>query len=190
MARTCRRSSRRPDSIDLVDLFIAFEVDRSITFTRPQLIGIMSNAEWSVVLDAFYENELRIEPIPLHEYPGDDSISDHTGLQFLADNTGLTMREIWSELTFLEEVGLIEKIVSNSGIYIGLTEKGFEVAHEREHTESQQEISRKSARLSAYLVLAIALQVVLQIISQQNWESVAIGVLVVLVILLVWTELR
>lgn len=150
----------------------------------------MDEPNWAIVLQALHEGELAT---------GQEmgTGKGHTKYQiddFSISETGLSEGETEDALEYLDNCGLITKYEihseEDSRLVGGLTEKGFDVAHERELTKSQHETSKRSARLSGLLVLAIIIQTSVSFVSTEtDIISAVFGGLAILA-LLGWLSLE
>jgi len=153
----------------------------------------MNEPDWAKVLEYFYqERNVDIqfyEGLPPNEL---DAIK----------NSDIDQDSLEEILFHMEEIGLLEykevpvSVATQEGNHettsanFTLSEKGFEVAHEREITKSQQETNRSSARLSAYLVVAIILQSLISITQLEGgWEVVLLSLIILGLVFVVFIEL-
>jgi len=119
----------------------------------------MAEARWAKVLQVVYENE-------------------DTGRSRLPEELGLDAGGRGEALEFLARHGLIEG--TDAPV---LTEKGFEVARQREMQRSQFEMNMFLAAFTFVLSLAIVVQAVSQLLAYGVTGQVAGGGLVVLTVI-------
>ncbi|MDZ7689198.1 MAG: hypothetical protein U5J64_10910 [Halobacteriales archaeon] len=123
--------------------------------------------EWIIVLNTMYENMITVNP---ENFGEGENIVNPVSVEYMWKHyqirrmSELNDEQINNALSHMENVGLVEshegynekldKMEEN----FGLTEKGFEVAHEHRLRKQQQNIRTQTARLSGYLVAAIVFQ--------------------------------
>jgi hypothetical protein len=149
----------------------------------------MYEANWDEVLQVFYEKELVIDSLSLDDDLDEEIFAGHEGIDYISAETGLNPDSVWNELTFLWEIGLIDHVEDRPDSVIGLTEKGFDVAHERELNDKEHNLSEKSARLSSYLVLAVVVQALAMATQQDNVYTPILSIIILFITLMVWGEI-
>ena len=138
----------------------------------------MEDPDWAKVLQYMYEKQPEI--LYSDENPVDES-------HFVADEIDIPSENIATVFEDMRTFGLIKNGIpsepkingKNMRKYV-LTEKGFDVIHEREITKSRQETNERSARLSAYLVIGIIIQA---LASFTNTDGLIVSVLYSILIL-------
>lgn len=101
----------------------------------------MSKTNWQAVLEWMYENDVTLETA--NEYYDVDDIVDHPHLD---------SSEVSESLSVMDRYDLIEHMEIGDKTYIGLSKKGFSVAHERAIAKSQTRTSLAVAYLTAGLM--------------------------------------
>jgi hypothetical protein len=137
---------------------------------------VMAEDRWAKILHQIYRNE---EEWNFYKINGDHSYSDNHPL---AENLGINGEELASGLEFLEKQKLIERDEgSNSAV---LTEKGFEVARQREMQISQFETNLFLAVFTVLLSIGIIMQTVYQLSELGLIGLISGGILVAITLLL------
>ncbi|WP_229112918.1 hypothetical protein [Halapricum desulfuricans] len=118
--------------------------------------------DWARVLDVLYADlhtlseGLASDDKEKTEFePQDDDINT------LSKETGLSSEELITQLESMREAGLVEKMrietTPRSVHYVGLTEKGLSIGHERAVSKRQNETNRAVVLLTLVLLVITAL---------------------------------
>jgi len=99
----------------------------------------MPRQDWAAILDAIYEGEIMLTN-PIWDYSENESAFEE-----IKEKTSLNKSSITSSIKYMSAVGLLEKVSEDREV-IGLSKKGFQVAHEREIAERQHQQVQKQGR--------------------------------------------
>lgn len=153
----------------------------------------MPEAHWPEVLRVFYEDELVIKDLPLSDTGMSPDMENNEDLRHLAERTSLDPSKVWTELTFLWEVELIDRVQRRSDDVIGLTNEGFNVAHEREQRNQHQELIRTQsdatgvlANFTIILGATAMIQALASVVSAPQYSVMLSVIYAALLLALLW----
>lgn len=153
----------------------------------------MNDPDWAKLLKLLYESQ---GTIFLIDPEGDNEHTYKELYNLLSKEVDFSNKitnhlEASEMIHNMQEVGLIHYNIQPYGIQIKLSEKGFDVAHEREISKSRQKTNRKSTNLSAYLVLGIIAQALSSFLAPNRpWANILYLLVLLGILLLVFTEIN
>lgn len=130
----------------------------------------MNDPDWAKVMNHLYESQ---GTVFLSDIEGDEDHTYEELYDLLHAEVGFSEeitnhRETSDMVHNMQEVGLIDYEVQQNGCKIDLTEKGFDVAHEREMNRNQQMTNIGIGILTAFLVIGSLLQGYSAYLSHSN----------------------
>jgi len=148
----------------------------------------MNEPDWAKVLAYLYEE---------NQTPHFRSIEGFNENSDIVKRTGLEPKDLSETLEYLRQINLVERWTEKVEVeepktqdYFSLTDRGFDVAHDRELTNAQHETSKRNTRLSAYLVLAVITQALAAITNTEAWTNLLLMLMILGIAILVFVETR
>lgn len=132
----------------------------------------MKEPNWAKLLKFFYEKDDQ-----LHKYGGIKESLFEGWEHPIMKETGLSRNELYSGITTLENKGLIDR--NSWGLYY-LTDKGFEIAHDRE-IKKQQAISSEYV---AIFTVVLAMTAFAELLSSVGLLSTNLEIFLTIIICL------
>ncbi|WP_144427176.1 hypothetical protein [Halolamina pelagica] len=161
----------------------------------------MGEPDWATVLETIYEEDI---------YWGEQEEIDEN--HPVVQEVDMDPQNVQNTLAYLSQTGLIGNVKAGmtadiprpgkegevpitdadrrSGLYLGLTSKGFEVAHDREQNQRSQRINRALVMLTWILATSAMIQAIAPIFTVSGLDQLMFSIIGVALLILAYIGIK